>query len=351
MIFNLNYLLIMGETLIFREIESKWYKDAWKWFVGLTFIQLALIASIRNISVGTDTQNYIWMFCDAQNGITTDYIELGSRLYILFLGRLTTNDTFFLAAWAVPTIALFYRYMIRNSEDIYLSVCIYASLMYYFLLFNMLRQAMAIGIVLQAIEPLKQKKYFWYLLIVLAAMLVHTSAAVFLLVFLIGFSRIKLDMPFFILVAFLCALFAIAGRKIIVVGAELIGYGGYLNTGFAGNGNVLHPILFLFLLFLCMILILCRNTKKIFREGLEYKMLVVGTMFYWLSIQVQIVNRIPYYFTGVLLTMLPNLIHDLRDRKQAEIVKFSVVIFLLLYEILMVRRSAHGIVPYRFIWE
>lgn len=350
MIFNLNYFLIIGEALLFRDLVSRKYKDAWKLFAVVTFVQLALIASLRDVSVGIDTQNYVGMFLDAQDGIITDYIEWGSRLYILFLGGVTRNDTIFLAAWAVPTIALFYRYMVRNSKDVYLSVCIYASLMYYFIVFNMIRQALAIGIVLQAIEPLQERKYLRYLLIVLLAVMIHTSAAVFLLTLPMSFVRIQPGVKTGILVTVLCAIVSIAGRGLIEFGTGLIGYGGYLNSGFAGEGNILHPMLFLSLLMLCSVLLQRRGRNRERRYPIEYWMFAVGTLFYWLSVQVQIVNRIPYYFTGSILVMFPNLIQEIHDRKQAEILKLAVMIFLILYEMMMVWRSAQGIVPYSFFF-
>lgn len=84
---------------------------------------------------------------------------------------------------------------------------------------------------------------------------------------------------------------------------------------------------------------------------IEYEMLAVGVLFYWISLSVQIVNRIPYYFTGSVMTILPNLIVEMKNRKQAKIVNICVIVFLVLYEFLMIARSAQGIMPYQFFWE
>lgn len=351
MIFNLNYLVILIEAAISRKMSAEKNKNAWRIFIAITFIQLLLVASLRASSVGIDTGNYLKMFKDAQAGWMTNYIEFGSRWYIFWLGRLTQSNTLFLAAWAVPTVALFYRYIVRNSKDIYLSVCIYASLMYYFLLFNIIRQALAIGIVLQAVEPLKNKKYVRYGMIVLAAMLIHSSAVVFLLMLPISLVKVKPNISLCLLTTVLCAVFSCAGKALIVFGAGLAGYGGYLSTGFAGEGNILHPILFLLLLFVCSILLLCRSRDAVTSYRLEYDMFVVGALFYWLSISVQIVNRIPYYFTGSIMTLLPNLIVEMSNRRQASVVKLCAIVFLFGYEILMVARGAQGITPYHFFWN
>lgn len=80
-------------------------------------------------------------------------------------------------------------------------------------------------------------------------------------------------------------------------------------------------------------------------------MLAVGVLFYWISLLVQIVNRIPYYFTGSVMTILPNLIVEMKNRKQAKIVNICVIVFLVLYEFLMIAQSAQGIMPYQFFWE
>lgn len=68
----------------FRDLVSRKYKDAWKLFAVVTFVQLALIASLRDVSVGIDTQNYVGMFLDAQDGIITDYIEWGAASIFFF---------------------------------------------------------------------------------------------------------------------------------------------------------------------------------------------------------------------------------------------------------------------------
>ena len=183
-----------------------------------------------------------------------------------------------------------------------------------------MRQALAIGIVLQAVSLLDERKYFRYILIILIAMSFHSSAAVF-------------------------------GRILTEIGARLIGYSSYLQTEYANAGNVLHPALFLIILMFCTILSIGTKSTKKRKFKIEYEMLAVGVLFYWISLSVQIVNRIPYYFTGSVMTILPNLIVEMKNRKQAKIVNICVIVFLVLYEFLMIARSAQGIMPYQFFWE
>ena len=141
-----------------------------KIFVIITFLQLAAIVSLRKETVGIDTAMYIQLLEWSKNDIEIYWIEAGSRAYIHLLGNICTTYTEYLAAWAIPTMVLFYRYIIRNSKDIYLSIYIFASLMFYFLEFSLVRQALAIGIVLQAVSLLDERKYFRYILIILIAM-------------------------------------------------------------------------------------------------------------------------------------------------------------------------------------
>ena len=101
---------------------------------------------------------------------------------------------------------------------------------------------------------------------------------------------------------------------------------------------------------LCSVLLQRRGRNRERRYPIEYWMFAVGTLFYWLSVQVQIVNRITNYFTGSILCLFTNLIEEIHDRKQAEILKLAVMIFLILYEMMMVWRSAQGIVPYSFFF-
>ena len=134
-----------------------------KLFVIITFLQLAAIVSLRKETVGIDTAMYIQLLEWSKNDIEIYWIEAGSRTYIRLLGNICTTYTEYLTAWAIPTMVLFYRYIIRNSKDIYLSIYIFASLMFYFLEFSLVRQALAIGIVLQAVSLLDERKYFRYI--------------------------------------------------------------------------------------------------------------------------------------------------------------------------------------------
>ena len=348
MIFIINYFLMIAEGFV---LKRRFLKCGKKPFVIITFLQLAAIVSLRKKTVGIDTAMYIQLLEWSKNDIEIYWIEAGSRAYIHLLGNICTTYTEYLAAWAIPTMVLFYRYIIRNSKDIYLSIYIFASLMFYFLEFSLVRQALAIGIVLQAVSLLDERKYFRYILIILIAMSFHSSAAVFFLLLPISFVKCKINLSLSIMIVALCGICAVFGRILTEIGARLIGYSSYLQTEYANAGNVLHPALFLIILMFCTILSMGAKSTKKRKFKIEYEMLAVGVLFYWISLSVQIVNRIPYYFTGSVMTILPNLIVEMKNRKQAKIVNICVIVFLVLYEFLMIAQSAQGIMPYQFFWE
>lgn len=139
----------------------------------------------------------------------------------------------------------------------------FASLMFYFLEFSLVRQALAIGIVLQAVSLLDERKYFRYILIILIAMSFHSSAAVFFLLLPISFVKCKINLSLSIMIVALCGICAVFGRILTEIGARLIGYSSYLQTEYANAGNVLHPALFLIILMFCTILSIgTKSTKK-----------------------------------------------------------------------------------------
>ena len=79
-------------------------------------------------------------------------------------------------------------------------------------------------------------------------------------------------------------------------------------------------------------------------------MLGVGVVLYFISVRIQIVNRLTYYFTVPLIILLPNIIESLQpdNRKVSKVISY---LGISLYQLLLIMRGAQGIVPYRFFWQ
>lgn len=365
MIFHINLLLIFSEILYFKSYKrnikillGKKHKillpsenQGEIIFLFLTFIQLAVLLCLRAKTVGIDTKTYLEIYHYSCNGLDISYLEKGAQAYIWLLSRWGEHDILFLSAFAIPTIILNYRFIWKYSDNVYLSVFMFTGLMYYFLMFNIMRQSLAMSIVLQAIQPAMERKWGRFIFIVIFAGLFHKSAWIFLVLALIPFLKIKINIGYIAGAMSGSVLLLCAGEKILKGALNLFAgsYVHYLDSVvYGGSGNILHPLMYF--LFFCLVVLLWKNgTKRV--DYMLIHMLLIGNMFFILSILVKAMNRLPYYYTVAIIVLLPDLLKKIRNRRTNLILTGSTYFFIALYEIMLVAKNAQGILPYAFFWE
>ena len=222
------------------------------------------------------------------SGGNLESMEIGSRMIFKAAVFLGANETVCLTLFALPTVALYFRFIRKRSSDVYLSVLVFAMFMFWFLLFNIMRQTLAMAIALQAIDPVMRKKRLKAVLIVFLASLVHATAWPFLIVvFLISF-RVKIDMYYLLALSSICVCILAAAPYVIQFAAVFMGYTEYIRTSFMDAGTLFHPV-FYFLILCCIIILLDQKHINEYDRMLIY-MLSIGVLLYTISIRVQIVG-------------------------------------------------------------
>ncbi len=343
-----NVILIVLEIWICKSLGGPQRKIE-NAFLFITFAQLSCLVCLRADTVGVDTQSNLEFLYRLCSGEKLEFMEFGSRMIFKAAAFLGENETVCLTLFALPAVALYFRFIRKNSSDVYLSVLIFAMFMFWFLLFNIMRQTLAMAIALQALDPAMRKKRLEAVLIVFLASLVHTSAWPFLIVvFLISF-RVKIDMYYLLALSMICVCVLVSAPYVIQFAAVLMGYTAYIGTSFTGAGTLFHPLLY-YLILCCVIILLDQKHIKEYDRMMIY-MLSIGVLLYAVSIRVQIVNRVTYYFTSAVLVLFPNLISYLTKTETKRTVKFCCYSFVTLYGIILIMRNAQGILPYRFFWQ
>lgn len=137
----------------------------------LYVLLLSIIVGFRAKDVGTDTASYIAYYFSSP-----EYMEMGWNKMVL-LARMADLSPYFFN-WIVAFVSLFFiAYVIAKEvpNSIYGLYFFYA-MGFYFLMFNGMRQLLAVAIVFFALYCLQQKKNKEFVLIVLLASLIHTSS-------------------------------------------------------------------------------------------------------------------------------------------------------------------------------
>lgn len=346
MIFVVNQILILIESMICSNMK----KNGRKIFLLLTFVQMFVLLGFRSFEVGTDTQTYIETFRAAKLGFNINQFELLNRIVIKGLINVPNAEVFYLAIYAFVTLACFFYFIKNNSEDVYLSVTIFSGLMFYYLCFNLMRQALAIAIVSVAITKLDKGKKGAFCFLVLIAIGFHTSAIVAVLIWLIKKLNIKYSWNIYLGCVLTSAVMTVLGKKIVEIFLIFFPtYRGYINSVFSDEGNYLNPIMYLGVLTIVTIVWNCSKGNG--KDDLYLIMLSIGVILYFMSVDIGIVNRIVYYYTMSIIIVLPNLLKRItrvKDRVPLQVGAYSIV---LVYSSLLIMRGAHGIVPYSFFWQ
>lgn len=185
------------EKKIFPIIEKKPLSKLW---VVISLILIILLPSIlggvRDYSIGTDIRVYgnTWFYLSRSSSNLLSLLKLASEssigaLYAIFnfvVSRFTNNPHWFYF-WYCFAENLIVLIALRENRKLISITGGWATylLLFYNLNFNILRQGMALVILLLGFKYIGEEKFLKFLLVVLFAYLFHSTAIIALLVYII----------------------------------------------------------------------------------------------------------------------------------------------------------------------
>lgn len=347
MIFICNHFLIIIEMFICRSMRNA--NQGKKSFLFFSYLQMVCLLGLRALSVGIDTKTYSQHFLYIKEGLK-NIEEPGATLLIKFVLLFTNNVQMMFVIYAVLTIACMYYYIVIMSKDIYISVLLYESMLFYYFAFNGMRQALAFAITSVALVKLNQNRWLTSLMIIIVASSVHRSALIFLLVWLLKKIDLQYKQIYVGGTIMMSGIALIFGNIMTLVATKLFPvYASYLSTEWVQKGNILNPLLYMVLFLICAFYYFRKEELK-GDNNILILILSIGVILYFMSIRVMIVTRIVYYFSITVITLLPNIISTFRNtiKKQWSVL---VILCLTIYNIILIQRNAHGIMPYQFFWQ
>lgn len=307
------YFLILTIVTIFLVAEKYYLKRDAFWF---PLLSLAIFAGIRNYTVGTDTINYTYNY--DKNIIITNYIfdrniEMGYQIYDSLILTLTNNYFWLLFLSAFFIVFSYLKFLKKFSIHYTSSVFIYISFGFYTFLFNGLRQALAIAIVLFAIPSLFERRLISYVLICLLASTFHTSALVMIPFYFILNNNLNIIVKTIIL--FFVSLLGVS-QIINYISSTNERYESYNVSGELGG---IYTFLFYMIIW---VVVLVFNYKSELRENNTFKkfseiyilgvIIVAPVLFLGLNPSGPL--RILNYFTFPLIIIIPYIMNELRDK-------------------------------------
>lgn len=356
-----------------------------KIYLIVTFGLLILVAGLRDPSVGIDLAehyakkfnrigSYGWSQISTFS-VVSEY-ELGYCYYTRFLHLFSNDVQFFVFVTSFLIYAAFGYFIYKESTDVVLSTELMLFSCLYYMGMNVLRQELALAVILVAYTWLDNserclKDYIKFVILILLAATFHSSAILCMLMVL--FDRMKFTRKQILIGVGAVVVFYAFYMKFYTVALDFFGTGNnyerYLTSATEGVGNInlqtIYNFLLAFMTFLMgyyvlvwekksnkNILIDDRNSYCLARnESFLLYMVLIAAAFRLLIFQMNILNRFSLYFTPFIMVLCPYAISSIRLNSNKKIVRAFVYILFGFYFVWITINKAeefYGVVPYQF---
>lgn len=278
-------------------------------FFSLAILIPALLAAIRGIEVGTDYWAYLRHIYEMTNNIDSlaDFdtirmnFEFGYNFLVYLLTRLTDNILFdiFLIYIFMNFIVLKALERLIGSKYLFLGYLFYLS-GYWLLGFNILRESIAIVIVLYSFTYIKNKKLVPFILTAIFATLFHKTAILVVPLYVIYSknSTYREYIYFFVVVLSILLSSFFLGEI-----SNFSGYSHYMTDKYVKDGSVgaLAMILLSVLLISPFFLLQKSLTKTDSFQKFYFKTLYLYIFIKFLSFQIPLLTRLNFYYEIILI--------------------------------------------------
>ena len=355
------YLCLLLYILIISVLFTK-YKESntkKKLFLFMGFLPIILISSMRSNTVGVDTYQFTNAFLKIRHMAPSQFYilryEYGFTFFCWIIGKFFSNYEGLLIITSIFINMSVINFIYKNSKDIYLSTILYIICNFYFSYMNIMRQAIAIAIILLAYEKLKSNNKLLFIIYVLFASLFHSSAILALLYLPFYGKKIsKKSISLIIISAMLAFVFGKNIFEFISKFSERLA--DYSDSIFASEnyfGSLLDSaVYFISLIFGIVIIRYSKNQLAIGEKSnlgfFTYMMGLAVTMNMHVM-RVSIFNRFAHYFTIFIIIWLPNTVFTLNNKKLHVLLKIIITVAFMMYWIIIMiyRPNWYGVIPYQ----
>ena len=357
-----------------------------KRFVIVAFALMILLAGLRSPSVGIDLRQHyarnftkITSYAWSQMASFTTPYEIGYCYYTKFLTLISTDVQFYIFVTSFIIYAAIGYFISKESTDVVMSTELVILSCLYYMFMNIIRQGMAVAIVLVGFVWLDYsrrnlKDYVKFAIMIILASTFHNSAILCMSIIL--FDRLKFTKKQILIGGAITALIYIFYMQIYVRVVGFFGSGNnyerYLTgSESVGNFNTQSLVNFLlaFFAFLLGYYVLVwkkKSVKNIFAEDVENEywleksestmlfLVLIASVCRLLLFIINIMNRFTYYFIPFLYILYPYTIDKMTLRSNRLIMRALVYCVFALYFVWMTTSYAspfYGTVPFEFFWS
>lgn len=343
LILNIFIVILLGGFIAAFPESYKYKKQT---FLIVSFIQLWFIHSMVDIFSVPDLYTYNAYFEQSSElsllqsitrGVLDTKIEIGYVLFFRLVAYLTNNFQVFLAIYSFILLFLYYKIIHKESPYAFCSVLLLLVIPFNQSLF-VIRQHMAVAIMLASFPLVRDRKLVKFLLVNVLAMLMHRTAMIFVLVYLIyGIQGKKTKFTLITIAGFMIFFFiAVAGY----IGNRLGVYNSYLNSERGQNSTGI------IISFTELVVVLFIMKGDVWKEGMNRFSFILLYLYFVFScggLGFNPTGRLSVYFTIGLIFLIPI---SMRYLKSVIVRYIYFIIVVSLYMVMAFRGSTATYIEY-----
>ena len=351
----LTYILMIIFSVLIICIGEK-YKDNKVIKIGayvLSALSFFVVSAIR-YDVGTDYfYRYAPEYINIGNGIDVTNVELGYKLIVKICLLITKDYAILFAVTSAIIIGLTFYTIFKESPYPALSVTIYFLTGFFFHSLNLMRQYLAISVLLFSYKYLIDKKYIAYIISVVIAVLLHSTSIVIVVAMLLC-DREVFDLKKTIIVSIILLVFGNYIWKLIVdVIVNHTRFAVYIGSKFDKsqlrvNDIILNAILYIIIYYLY------KNTKEVGRKEKFYLNMQACSLFFMiLASTMYLLFRISFYFGIFNIISIPYFLKKSDLKAKKKIIVLTVLMITLFANIYKtnIKANADEVRPYKTIFN
>ena len=326
-------------------------KDRKKIFVILLGVVLFFMIAFRSKYIGsTDSYNYYdnWLtlsklsWYKVPEFIQNTGMESGFCYIVWAFSRVFPDPQWAFVLTGVLFSCAVSNFIYRFCEDIFLAFAMYITLGLYTFMIQGMRQAIAMAILLFALNSCKKRKLISFLILVLLALAFHKTAIIFLPVYFLYGLKIK---PLSLIVSLLGVAGMIACSPYVVSVGQQWFDRTYASKAESGG----FVALLIYILILAFVLLFATKRYEDKDFAFFFFFTLIGATFYLMRYTgVMIAERISFYFMFGQMALFPAAINTLAE-KERFFLKFAVYALILM--LFIYRLNGSDLVPFEFFWQ
>lgn len=328
----------------------------------MAIVTLSLFAAVRGLTVGTDINiyGYRYFYSASYYSNIISYINFygGEQLYFVLnyiIYSLTQNIhvLFFVFQFFIALVV--YNIAYREKENGAMWLYIFSYLMLWFnSSLNILRQSMAIFVILYAFKYIENKKYFKYIIFVLIASLFHKSALLCLVFPILSILSNSKNQKIYLALIVLATLIVYNYLDYIIIFAQnnLSFFQKYVSYLSNGEANINWYFAAVKLIMLTGIIMFSKKVENKKSNNLLIMIAVIDLLLYGFSAYIKYGYRLSYYFLPHLIILIPRIDKSLENYSGRTLYRIFIIVSLIVYWIVRYCLVQYdGTIPYVFFWE